>query len=182
MTRTLVPHRSGAAQDAVLALVARVELSSTPTILLDYRLTGDLARLAIPSRLPAQRADRLWEHTCFEAFVTSGAGQPYYELNLSPSTQWAGYAFDGYRQGMRPLTFAAPPSIVVVQTANELRVTASIEPASFPDAPWPWRVGLAAVVEDLAGGRGYFALRHPRDEPDFHDAAGFTVLLDGSAR
>jgi hypothetical protein len=182
MTHTLVPHRSGAAQDAVLALVARVEASSATTLLLEYRLTGDLARLAIPRRLPAQRADRLWEHTCFEAFVAPSAGQRYYELNFSPSTHWAGYAFDGYRQDMRPLTFLAPPSIVVVHTPHELRVTASVELASLPDAPWPWRVGLAAVVENYAGGRGYFALRHPRDKPDFHDAAGFTVLLDGSAR
>jgi hypothetical protein len=41
---------------------------------------------------------------------------------------------------------------------------------------------LTAVVEDRAGGRAYFALEHPRAKPDFHDAAAFTVVIDGSAR
>jgi hypothetical protein len=46
----------------------------------------------------------------------------------------------------------------------------------------PWRVGLTAVVEDEAGGRTYYALRHTRDTPDFHDAASFVVSLDGSTQ
>ena len=70
----------------------------------------------------------------------------------------------------------------VTETKNELRVTACIELGGLADAPWPWRIGLTAVVEDRAGGRAYFALEHPRAKPDFHDAAAFTVLLDGSAR
>jgi hypothetical protein len=57
-----------------------------------------------------------------------------------------------------------------------------MELAALPNAPWPWRVGLTAVVEERSGHRGYFALRHPRDKPDFHDAAGFAVSLDGSSR
>jgi hypothetical protein len=96
--------------------------------------------------------------------------------------QWAAYAFDGYRQGMRPLELAEPPSVRVAETRNELRVTAGIELGGLADAPWPWRIGLTAVVEDRAGGRAYYALLHPRDKPDFHDAAAFTVLLDGSVR
>ncbi len=72
--------------------------------------------------------------------------------------------------------------ITVAETRSELRVTASMAILELADAPWPWRVGLTAVVEDRAGGLSYFALRHPRDNPDFHDAAGFAVSLDGSAR
>ena len=83
---------------------------------------------------------------------------------------------------MQPLPLATAPSIAATQTAGELHVTAAIEVGAFLDAPWPWRIGLAAVVEDRAGGRAYFALQHPRESPDFHDVAGFAVLLDGSAR
>jgi hypothetical protein len=145
-------------------------------------LAGPIGRLAIPQRLRPQRAERLWEHTCFEAFISPGTGPRYYELNFSPSTHWAAYEFEGYREGMRPLELAAPPQLAVVETADELRVTARMELAALPNAPWPWRVGLAAVVEERSGRRGYFALRHARDKPDFHDAAGFAVSLDGSAR
>lgn len=181
MSLTLVPHRDGAIEDAV-ALVARVELAGATTLRFEYVLTGPTDRLAIPRRRRSQRAEKLWEHTCFETFILPGAGPRYYELNFSPSTQWAAYEFDGYREGMRPLALSAPPQIAVVATAAELRVTASIELAVLLNAPWPWRVGLTAIVEERSGGRGYFALRHPRDKPDFHDAAGFAVSLDGSAR
>jgi hypothetical protein len=178
----LVPHRSSAAQGA-LALVARAELDEPgAAVRFCYRLTGDLSRLAIPDRAHPQRAERLWEHTCFEAFIAPASAGRYFELNFSPSTHWAAYELDGYRQGMRPLALTNPPSIAVAKAAGELSVTASVELGALSDAPWPWRIGLTAVVEDRAGGRAYFALEHPRDKPDFHDAAGFTALLDGSAR
>jgi hypothetical protein len=176
--RVLSVHGGGAA--AVRAVVARAELAGA-SLRFEYRLQGELAQLAIPRRTPPRRVDRLWEHTCFEAFVAPAGSARYFELNFSPATEWAAYAFDGYRQGMRPLAFAQAPAIVTAATDDELHVTAAVELAGFADAPWPWRIGLAAVVEDLAGGRAYFALGHPRTQPDFHDAAAFTVLLDGSA-
>lgn len=181
MSLTLVAHRNGGTDSAV-AVVAQVELASATALRFEYRLTGSIDGLAIPQRAQPQRAERLWEHTCFEAFVSPGAGPRYYELNFSPSTQWAAYEFAGYREGMRPLALSAPPQIDVVATGAELRVTARMELAALPNAPWPWRVGLTAVVEERSGHRGYFALRHPRDKPDFHDAAGFAVSLDGSSR
>jgi hypothetical protein len=181
MSLTLVPHRDGATE-IVVALVAQVELASATTLRFEYRLTGPIGSLAIPHRQPPQRAERLWEHTCFEAFISPRSERRYYELNFSPSTQWAAYEFDGYREGMRPLALAAPPQIAVAASVAELRVTASVELAALPNAPWPWRVGLTAVVEERSGGLGFYALRHPRDKPDFHDAAGFAASLDGSAR
>jgi hypothetical protein len=175
----LVPYKGGAAQ--ARAVVARVELVAG-ALRLKYRLAGAIGQIAIPRRAAPRRADRHWEHTCFEAFIAPGSGGGYLELNFSPSSEWAAYAFDGYRDGMRELRLDAPPTIVVAETADELRVTAALELDALADAPWPWRIGLTAVVEDRAGEREYFALRHPRARPDFHDAAAFTVLIDGSAR
>ena len=180
MPRALIPHPGGAAV-AKSTITARAELENARLLRLEYVLAGDLERLAIPRRAPSARADKLWEHTCFEAFIAPAAGMRYIELNFSPSTQWAGYVFDDYRQGMRPLELAEPPSIEVAETKKELRVTAAIVLGGRADAPWPWRIGLTAVVEDRAGGRAYYALLHPREKPDFHDAAAFTVPLDGSA-
>jgi hypothetical protein len=179
----LIPHGGGAAPPGVRGLAANVErAASGPSLRFIYRLTGELAGLAIPRRGSARRAERLWEHTCFEAFVAPGSGERYYELNFSPSTEWAAYELDGYRQGLRPLALARPPSIAVAESANELRVTADVELDALVEAPWPWRIGLTAVVEDRAGGHAYFALAHPRQHADFHDAAGFVISLDGSAR
>jgi hypothetical protein len=180
--RELTRHPNGEPLPAVRAVAARVTVTGAGVLRFEYRVSGDLADLAIPRHAPSARAERLWEHTCFEAFVAAGTGGGYCELNFSPSTEWAAYAFDGYRQGMRPLALATPPTIAVVNAAREVSVTASVEIGALAAAPWPWRVGLTAVVADRAGRRGYFALCHPRDEADFHDAAGFAVLLDGSAR
>jgi hypothetical protein len=178
----LVAHGGGEVQAVVSRVVARVERAARAKVVFEYRLSGDLSRLAIPHRWRSQRTERLWEHTCFEAFIAPKAGSRYFELNFSPSTQWAAYEFDGYRQGMRPLTLGAAPSIAVAATPDELRVTGSVDFGALPDAPWPWRIGLSAVVEDRTGERAYFALQHPRESPDFHDAAGFAVLLDGNTR
>jgi hypothetical protein len=176
--RSLVPHGGGTAN----SVLARAELEQHGSIVrFSYRLTGDLSEVAIPHRSRSQRAERLWEHTCFEAFIAPAEGTRYFELNFSPATQWAAYVFEGYRAGMRPVA-AASPAIAATRTPNELRVTAAMEVAAFAEAPWPWRIGLTAVVEDRAGGRAYFALEHPREHPDFHDAAGFAVLLNGSTR
>ncbi len=183
MTETaLIPHPQ--ALPAVrfeLRAAAEVVLPG-PILALRYRLRGPLGELAIPPPAPARHADGLWERTCFEAFVAPSAGEDYLELNFSPSTEWAAYAFERYRHGMRPLTLARPPVVTVAGETNELRVTASVDLAGVAAARWPWRVALCAVVADAAGGRSYWALRHLRPKPDFHDAAGFALALDGRAR
>src|SRR3546814_8359206 len=46
---------------------------------LSYKLTGDLGRLHLPAPLPPAQADRLWERTCFEAFVKPEGGSAYLE-------------------------------------------------------------------------------------------------------
>jgi hypothetical protein len=33
------------------------------------------------------------------------------------------------------------------------------------------------VIEDIGGGRSYWALAHPAGKPDFHHADGFTIEL-----
>lgn len=182
-THALAPHPAAAVPHAVRGVAASAGLMPGGTaVRFEYRLMGAIERLAIPARAEPRRAERLWERTCFEAFAAPAAGGSYYELNFSPSTEWAAYTFDGYRQGMRPLALDAPPSIEVVATANTLCVTADVELGALAGGGWPWRIGLAAVVADRTGGRAYFALGHPRAAPDFHDAAGFVLSLDGSAR
>jgi hypothetical protein len=175
----LVPHKSGATQ--ACTVLARVELLPG-AVRFEYRLAGATSQVAIPRRAAPRRAGRLWEHTCFEAFVAPAGGVRYFELNFSPSTEWAAYAFDGYRDGMRPHALSRDPQLTVAAADDELHVTAAVELAAFAGAAWPWRIGLTAVVADRAGRRAYFALEHLREKPDFHDAAAFTVLLDGRVR
>jgi hypothetical protein len=78
---------------------------------------------------------------------------------------------------MQPLDASAPPVVTAEATGDGLRVTADVPAALLPDAGGPLRLALAAVIEDAAGHRHYWALHHPAPQPDFHAAGSFAVLL-----
>lgn len=170
MRHALIPHPATGC-DAVTGLTVEVGRDDPAMLSLRFVLTGDLGRLAIPSAAPSVRTDGLWKQTCFEAFVAE-PGSAYAEFNISPSTAWAAYAFDGYRQGMRPLDIAAP-RIVVARAANRLEAVVVL-PLSVEE---PRRLGLTAVIEDQAGRTSHWALAHPAGEPDFHHPGGFILRL-----
>jgi len=179
--RTLVAHPSAFPPPGIAA-TAGVELAASGTLRFTFRLDGALALVRVPARARAERVGRLWERTCFEAFIGPAAAEHYVEFNFSPSTEWAAYAFDGYRRGMRPLELAAPPVVAVQHAADALVVTASVDFAALEPAPWPWRVGLTAVVASAAGQVSHFALAHSGPQPDFHDAAGWLLVVEGMTR
>ena len=94
------------------------------------------------------RADELWRHTCFEAFIRPGSNPAYFEFNFAPSAQWAAYEFDGYRSGMRAAESAAP-RIDTRIGPTRLSLQATLELRALP--PGPWRLGLSAVIEEANG-------------------------------
>ena len=137
---------------------------------LTYLIFGALDRVSFPPAQTSSRADGLWKHSCFEAFL--GAGQSYYEFNFSPSSQWAAYRFDRHREGMRDVPLADP---LIGWRADEdvARLTATLcLPAGLTG-----RLGLSAVIEDKDGNRSFWALAHPPGPPDFHHAACFAAEL-----
>ena len=135
--------------------------------------------VSLAPRVPRPgRRDRLWEHTCCEAFVGTADGDAYLELNLAPSGDWALWAFDGYRAGMRAAATLAP-RVRVIHSADGLRVDAILDAAvahAFLGAP-PWTVALAAVVEASDGQLAYFASSHAGEQPDFHARASRTLAV-----
>lgn len=147
------------AVDAIAVEVARVG----GRLSLRYCLTGRTDDLAIPPPAAPARADELWRHTCFEAFVQPRPGPAYREINLAPSGQWAAYGFDGYRAGMRPAE-VGDPGVAFRHTPEGCELNAALDLADGA----PWRVGLSAVIEERGGRISYWALRHPPGRPDFH--------------
>ena len=75
------------------------ECSADGLLRLAWRLDADLSQLRVPSAAAPVRADDLWRHTCFEAFIAEPRSAAYCELNFSPSGEWAAYRFAGYRTG-----------------------------------------------------------------------------------
>jgi hypothetical protein len=140
---------------------------------LRFVLTGDLARVALPARTLPARIDDLWKHTCFEAFVRMD-GEAYFELNAAPSTQWAVYRFDRYREGMSTAYEIAPPNFDVKQGDDRLELATTL---ALPHRTSTWRVGLSAVIEETNGAKSYWALAHAPGKPDFHHADAFALEL-----
>jgi hypothetical protein len=138
---------------------------------LRYVVTGDIASLALPPPAPSVHTDALWEHSCFEAFLSDGRGG-YVELNVAPSTAWAGYRFRGYRSG-REIAVLPPPRIELDAGADrlQLRVALRLNRGSGR------RLGLSAVIEETNGNLSYWALAHPPGAPDFHHADCFALDL-----
>lgn len=136
-----------------------------------YALDGDIGRLRIPPPRPPRAAEGLWQHTCCEIFVARRGAPGYREFNLSPSGEWAAYAFQRYREGARLAIDA--PRIEVQRGGRKLRLAASI-----PVEERSLRIGASAVIEDDGGALSYWALRHPPGKPDFHHPDAFALELD----
>jgi len=150
--------------------------ASSRELALRYRVESDADLLLVPALRTPRRADGLWRHTCFEAFVQPAQQDGYLEFNFSPSGEWAAYGFDQRRKGLRNLELPMPPGIDCTHGAGQLELRVTLRFDSLPVLPL--RLGLTAVVEDRDGALAYWALRHPAGPPDFHDPESFTLRLE----
>jgi hypothetical protein len=152
-------------------------------LLLRYVVSGNIGALALPAVAAPARADELWRHTCFEAFIRPTPGAAYYEFNFAPSTQWAAYRFDSYRAGMRAAEDGGVPRIEVDQTPDRFTLQAALQwdASSELGREAPWLAGLSVVLENAGGQKSYWALAHPPGKPDFHHADCFALPLQSSA-
>jgi hypothetical protein len=158
----------------------RIVMAEGGDLVLAFGLRGDLAHLRIPPPRTPRRAERLWMHTCFEAFIGPLDGPAYCEFNFAPSGEWAAYAFQRYREG--GMVVDVHPAIAVQHADARLDLEARILRVDRLVALPPrgaLRLGLAAVVEDARGALAYWALRHPSGRPDFHHAQAFALTLAG---
>jgi hypothetical protein len=157
---------------AVRQIQVEVARPRAGALALRYVANGAVDSLALPPIAEPARADELWRHTCFEAFIRPGSDAAYYEFNFAPSTQWAAYRFQSYREGMRVALEIGAPRIEVQRTPERFMLQASLQcDDCFAVArEGTWHVGLSAVLEEAGGGKSYWALAHPPGKPDFHHA------------
>ena len=143
-----------------------------------FRLLGVEQVLLPPPSLRPQERDGLWQDTCFELFFGAPGEAAYFELNLSPSGDWAAYAFSAYRQRVAPLfglqVFGGRPRAATDGSgAMELDLVLATEAELPPEL----ELGASAVLAHGGGARSYWALTHPAEKPDFHDRRAFLLRL-----
>ncbi len=142
-------------------------------VLLKFRIEG--GDVVISERQSSERADDLWKSTCFELFLRDPRSELYFEYNFSPSSRWAAYAFDGYRQGMRNLDMAVEPN-VEFDPARPLDLRVDLNLSDLPNVPM--LANISAVIEERDGTLSYWAVAHsPGDRPDFHHADCFVIEI-----
>ncbi len=142
---------------------------------LEYRLSGPLDQLIIPDKAPTSSfRDELWKHTCFEAFFQDSKSQAYWELNFSPSREWAIYRFKNYRERIEA---DISKFILVIQQERypgEVVIKVDIKPTGIVAVG---RVGLSCVLEHSTEAKSYWALRHSEEKPDFHASESFILSV-----
>ena len=144
-------------------------------VLLTYAIEGTEA-VVWPERTSAVRSDGLWRTTCFELFLMFDDEEHYVEFNFSPSSAWAAYAFDGYRDGMAEL----PRDIVPHVARIEQGVEVDCNLGGLPHGEL--LMSLNAVIEEEGGRRSFWALQHPPGAPDFHHRDCFAARLPAPAQ
>ena len=163
----------------VREIEARAGWTQDNALILNYVLKADLTRLRIPPPRPPRKANHLWQHTCFEAFISVKGKPDYYELNFAPSGEWAAYSFQRYRVGM-PLDDNEPvPRITMRNVMDRLELDSIVRLDHLRAIP-PHaclQLGLCAVIEDETGKLSYWALKHPPEKPDFHHADCFALEI-----
>jgi hypothetical protein len=173
----LLPHPD-TPEPAVRAISVGVERHGAK-LWLRFVVECDVEAIAWPKATAPSFADGLWQHTCFEVFVSDGHNSAYIEGNFSPSSQYAFYAFSGYRENMAPLHDAADPEIGLDLASDQFALEVTMDMDNFASelATKDWTIGLSAVIENAHGQKSYHALSHYEGAPDFHHAACFILEL-----
>ena len=158
--------------DVSVAFVGDIGLAAT------YVCGVSIADVCLPPQTLPGMADELWRHTCCELFVGQRNAPDYREFNFSPSGQWAAYRFSAYRE-RRYFLPDTSPQIQFSSDADGWRLQAMI-PATLLATLDQTEIELsvATILESADGRLSYWALIHPRENPDFHHRGGF--ILRGS--
>ncbi|MHA6333591.1 DOMON domain-containing protein [Qipengyuania sp. CAU 1752] len=138
-----------------------------------FELDGNVEDITIPAKAASERTDNLWKTTCFEIFWQPVGDSDYREFNLSPSSRWAAYDFDDFRENARD----APVDAVAIASEHDgdkLTLKADI----LAELPLPAQVALNAIIEDEAGNIQYWALAFAAGKPEFHSEACRTLTLE----
>ena len=177
MQLNLVPHPDTPPADPSFKVWATIDHAASfgamATTNIWFGVGAPASRFLLPETSEPVRADRLWETTCFEAFVKADEGDAYREWNFAPSGNWAAYDFSSYREGMAEAEIDASPYIRLEDNFTWWSLGATIA----VESDRAWQLGLSAVLEERDGTKSYWALAHPAEKPDFHHADCFTARL-----
>jgi predicted GIY-YIG superfamily endonuclease len=162
----------------IRAVTVDIHSTDGDEMLLTFKVDGAEFLKSQPWLTP-ERCDNLWATTCFEIFIQPAGSEAYFEFNFSPSTQWAAYQFDSYREGMSALALAVSPHIERGSDESTV-IEVDLDLSDIPNTAL--NIALSAVIEEKDGTKSYWALKHPPGKPDFHHPDCFALTLPATAQ
>lgn len=145
-------------------------------LFIKYEVEGDLDKILFPPINPeCNRQDELWKKTCFELFLGTPDSTRYYEYNFSPSGDWNCYQFFDYRKNPQNEELPFEPAISQIKKVNSFTLSVMVPlPEYFR---FNKIAGISVITQEKEKANHFWALKHPREIPDFHDRRAFTLLL-----
>jgi hypothetical protein len=145
---------------------------------IEYQLFGDMNGISIaPPASEPSRQFQLWEATCFEFFLGIPGDLNYWEFNLSPSGDWAVFALDDYRQGLRDeLAFNSLP-FQVDRYPNYITLRLEFDVSELILAEQDLELAVTTVIKSSQDDLSYWAIAHSGQEADFHLRDSFAIKL-----
>ncbi|WP_350141304.1 hypothetical protein [Parasphingopyxis sp.] len=162
--------------EIVKGIEVQHEWKERDTLWLRYVVDCPVDKLTLPDPANRERCDNLWQATCFELFLREPGAVPYDEYNFSPSSQWAAYAFNDFREGARDLNLPEPPQIEL--DAGDSFFALEVDLTLPPDRIYQIiRAAISAIIVDADGNKTYWGYHHPPGDPEFHHADCFAAEL-----
>jgi hypothetical protein len=145
---------------------------------IEYQLFGDLSSISIaPPANPPSRQFHLWEATCFEFFIGIPGDRNYWEFNLSPSGDWAVFALDDYRQGLRDETAFTSLPFKVDRYPNYITLNLAFDLSELIFLEQDLEMSVTTVIKSSQNELSYWAITHFGKEADFHLRDSFSIEL-----
>ncbi len=143
-----------------------------------YTISGDIGDIAIPKYVQErERKWELWEHTCFEMFISKDDREDYLEFNFSPSGNWNAFHLDNIRQGIKeyPGATVSIDAPMVKENSYSQKITVDFNDTSFFGDDTA--VGVTTIT-NMKNKKEFWALLHSKSEPDFHTKESFILALN----
>ncbi len=162
-----------------IKVYATIELKRE-NLKVEYEIVGDVSDYHFPKESQQKRANELWKDTCFELFIANASSKEYYEINISPSTEWNAYHFKSYKEEMKESDALFPPFI---QTQHLLNRCIFSFQMSFQESilEKELELNLALILLDNQGIRHFYAINRRKEFPDFHDRGYYNFLKNQTA-
>jgi len=167
-------------QSAEIQMEAQIEMQPQG-FLITFELSGPgvASVLLSPKNEKPSRKNDLWKETCFECFFGVGHSKEYFEFNGSPSGDWALYAFQQYRDGMKEVVLNPVDSPILLKCEKSADYLCCVWRVPYFSTAILQNASLTAVLKTGPGAAdvSYWASKHAGAKPDFHLRESFIHRL-----